>query len=432
MRVLVVGSGGREHVLTWKLRQSPRVQKVYCAPGNAGIAQEAECVPIAAEDIDALVAFARQEKIDLTVVGPEAPLTLGIVDAFTAAGLAIFGPMQEAARLEGSKVFAKQLMEKYKIPTAESRSFTNVEEALTYLQEKEAPIVVKADGLAAGKGVVVAATLAEAEDAVRRMLVEEEFGAAGSRIIIEEYLQGEEVTILAFTDGETIIPMVSSQDDKAAYDGDKGPNTGGMGAYSPAPVLTKELLAQVEREILQPTILGLRAEGITYKGVLYAGLMITENGPKVLEYNVRFGDPECQVILPPLKTDLCTIMLAVINGTLAKTQIEWHDNHTVCVVMASGGYPLSYQKGKVITGLDEAAMLQDVYVFHAGTAKEGNQLVTSGGRVLGVTAWGDKLTDALDKAYQAVEIINFAGAHYRHDIGQKALRHQIMNCSFRA
>ncbi|NLZ38531.1 MAG: phosphoribosylamine--glycine ligase [Firmicutes bacterium] len=424
MRVLVVGSGGREHALAWKLKKSPRVQKVYCAPGNAGIAQEAECVPIAAEDIDALVDFARQEKIDLTVVGPEAPLNLGIVDAFTAAGLSIFGPMQKAARLEGSKVFAKQIMEKYRIPTAESRSFTDVEEALVYLREKGAPIVVKADGLAAGKGVVVAATLAEAEDAVRRMLLEKEFGAAGSRIIIEEYLQGEEVTVLAFTDGEAIIPMASSQDHKAAYDGDKGPNTGGMGAYSPAPVLTKELLAQVEKEILQPTIAGLRAEGIIYKGVLYAGLMITEKGPKVLEYNVRFGDPECQVILPRLKTDLCTIMLAVINNDLANTTIEWYDHHAACVVMASGGYPLSYQKGKIITGLNEAAKLQDVYIFHAGTAKEGDKFVTSGGRVLGITAWGGKLTDALDKAYQAVKLINFAGAHYRRDIGQKALRRQ--------
>ncbi|NLZ39314.1 MAG: phosphoribosylamine--glycine ligase [Firmicutes bacterium] len=421
MRVLVVGSGGREHTLAWKIKQCPQVDKVYCAPGNAGISQVAECVPIAADDITALVDFARKEEIDLTVVGPEAPLTAGIVDAFMAAGLRIFGPQKRAAQLEGSKVFAKELMEKYHIPTAESKSFTDVKEALDYLYSQQAPIVIKADGLAAGKGVVVAATLAEAAAAVKRMLVEAEFGSAGSRIIIEEFLAGEEVTVLAFSDGNTTIPMASSQDHKAAYDHDQGPNTGGMGAYSPAPVLTKELLAQVEREVLQPTITGLRAEGIIFKGVLYAGLMITEKGPKVLEYNVRFGDPECQVILPRLKTDLCSIMLAVINNDLANTTIEWYDNHAACVVMASGGYPLAYEKGKVISGLEEAAKLPDVSVFHAGTAEIDGQIVTAGGRVLGVTAWADELAAALAKAYQAVEAISFAAAHYRHDIGQKAI-----------
>lgn len=422
MRVLIVGSGGREHVLAWKLMQSPRVQKVYCAPGNAGIAKMAECVPIPADDIKGLVNFALDNEIELTVVGPEAPLTAGIVDAFAAAGLAVFGPNQAAARLEGSKAFSKQIMEKFNIPTAKSRTFTSAGAALAYLQQQGAPIVVKADGLAAGKGVIVAMTLAEAEEAVHRIMVEREFGESGNQVVIEEFLAGEEVSVLAFTDGNTVIPMVSSQDHKAAYDNDAGPNTGGMGAYSPAPVLTPELLAQVEEQILRPTISGLRAEGIVYKGVLYAGLMITAQGPKVLEYNVRFGDPECQAVLPRLKTDLAEIMLSVINRMLHEQKIEWYDNHTVCVVMASGGYPGPYEQGKTINGLDEAALIDDVYVFHAGTGLKGDKIVTNGGRVLGVTAWGHTLPAALDKAYQAVNKISFAGAHYRKDIGQKALK----------
>lgn len=422
MRVLVVGSGGREHVLAWKLLQSPRVQKVYCAPGNAGIASVAEIVPIDADAIKKLVDFALDNEIDLTVVGPEAPLTAGIVDAFTAAGLAVFGPDKAAARLEGSKAFAKQIMEKYHIPTAESRTFTSAENALAYLREKKAPIVVKADGLAAGKGVVVAATTEEAEEAVRRIMLDREFGESGDRVVIEEFLAGEEVSVLAFTDGNTVIPMMSSQDHKAAYDNDTGPNTGGMGAYSPAPVLTPELLARVEEEILRPTVAGLRQEGIVFKGVLYAGLMITDDGPKVLEYNVRFGDPECQAVLPRLKTDLAEIMLSVVHRSLHHQAIEWHDNHTVCVVIASGGYPGPYEKGKVIRGLDKAAELENVHVFHAGTAEKGRDIVTAGGRVLGVTAWGETLRQALDHAYKAVHVITFDGAHYRNDIGQKALR----------
>ncbi|MDW7650408.1 MAG: phosphoribosylamine--glycine ligase [Bacillota bacterium] len=422
MRILVVGSGGREHTLTWKLMQSPRVQKVYCAPGNAGIATIAECVDLAVDNIQGLVSFALEHEIELTVVGPEAPLTAGIVDAFTAAGLQAFGPDKAAAQLEGSKVFAKSIMEKYQIPTAESRTFTSAEKALAYLREKGAPIVVKADGLAAGKGVVVAQTTAEAEEAVQRIMIKKEFGEAGSRLIVEEFLSGEEVSVLAFTDGNTVIPMVSSQDHKAAYDGDAGPNTGGMGAYSPAPVLTPALLAQVEEQILRPTIAGLRSEGIVYKGVLYAGLMITADGPKVLEYNVRFGDPECQAVLPRLKTDLLPIMLDVTSRCLHDTEIEWHDNHTACVVMASGGYPGSYDKGKPISGLKDAADMEDVYVFHAGTVEKGGKTVTAGGRVLGVTAWGNTLSSALDKAYAAVEKISFAGAQYRTDIGQKALQ----------
>jgi phosphoribosylamine--glycine ligase len=425
MRILVVGGGGREHALVWKLMKSPRVQKVFCAPGNAGIAGIAECVPIGSEDVDNLVRFALDNEIELTVVGPEAPLTAGIVDAFTAAGLLAFGPDKNAAQLEGSKVFAKEIMEKYNIPTAESRVFHDAAEAVAYIREKGAPIVVKADGLAAGKGVVVAATVEEAENAVHLIMVEQAFGAAGSRVVVEEFLAGEEVSVLAFTDGATVIPMVSSQDHKAAYDGDTGPNTGGMGAYSPAPVLTPELLAEVEERILRPTISGLRQEGIVFKGILYAGLMITPNGAKVLEYNVRFGDPECQAVLPRLKSDLLTIMLSVVNRCLHEQKIEWHDNHTACVVMASGGYPGHYDLGWVISGLEAAAVMDDVYVFHAGTALKRGHVVTAGGRVLGVIAWGKTLRSALDKAYAAVAVISFEGAHYRQDIGQKALRRDV-------
>jgi len=421
MRVLVVGSGGREHVLVWKLLQSPQVQKVFCAPGNAGIAQLAECVPIAIDQQEKLLKFACDNEVELTVVGPEAPLTAGIADLFLEAGMAVFGPNKAAAQLEGSKAFAKRIMEKYQIPTAESRTFTTADSALAYLKEKGAPIVVKADGLAAGKGVVVAATLAEAAAAVQRIMVEREFGEAGNRVLIEDFLAGEEVSVLAFSDGKTVIPMVSAQDHKAAYDGDTGPNTGGMGAYSPAPVLSRELLSEVEEKILRPTIAGLAAEGITFKGILYAGLMITKTGPKVLEYNVRFGDPECQTVLPRLKSDLLSILLAVVSGRLSEQQIEWYENHTACVVMAAGGYPGRYEQGEIIDGLAEAVQLADVYVFHAGTALKDGKTVTAGGRVLGVTGWGSSLTEALQKAYAAVGKISFPGAHYRKDIGQKAL-----------
>lgn len=425
MRVLIVGGGGREHALAWKLKQSPLVRELFCAPGNAGIARLARCVPVAADDLEALVALAREHRIDLTVVGPEAPLAAGIVDRFQEAGLAIFGPDKAAAQLEASKVFAKQLMAKYRIPTAESRTFTTAAEACAYIRAKGAPIVVKADGLAAGKGVVVAATVAEAEAAVQRMLVDREFGEAGSRIVIEEYLRGEEVTLLAFTDGTTVVPMVAAQDHKAAYDHDTGPNTGGMGAYSPVPLLTPERQQQIVTEILRPTIDGLRQEGIVYRGVLYVGLMITATGPKVLEYNVRFGDPECQVILPRLQSDLIPILQAINDGRLAEETITWHNNHTACVVMASGGYPGTYTTGKIITGLDQVAAMPDVYVFHAGTATHGENVVTAGGRVLAVTAWGETRAEALDKAYQAVQAIHFDGAHYRTDIGRRGivLRH---------
>ncbi|MBA2133015.1 phosphoribosylamine--glycine ligase [Capillibacterium thermochitinicola] len=422
MRVLIVGSGGREHALAWKIKQSPLVREIFCAPGNAGIAHLARCVPLAADDIEALLGFARERRIDLTVVGPEAPLAAGIVDRFQAEGLAIFGPVKAAAQLEASKVFAKQLMAKYRIPTAESRTFTTAEEACAYIREKGAPLVIKADGLAAGKGVVVAATVGEAEAAVRRMLVDQEFGAAGRQIVIEEYLRGEELTLLAFTDGTTIVPMVAAQDHKAVYDNDTGPNTGGMGAYSPVPLLTPELQQQIETEILRPTINGLRQEGIVYQGVLYAGLMITADGPKVLEYNARFGDPECQVILPRLQSDLIPIIQAIIDRRLTEQTITWHDHHTACVVMTSGGYPGPYATGKRITGLEQVAAMPDVYVFHAGTAFQGEDLVTAGGRVLAVTAWGKTRQDALDKAYQAVRTIHFDGAHYRTDIGRRGSR----------
>jgi phosphoribosylamine---glycine ligase len=422
MRVLIVGGGGREHTLAWKLAQSPRVQKIYCAPGNAGIAGLAECVPIDVLDAKKLISFAIDHEIGLTVVGPEAPLAAGIIDDFTAAGLLAFGPSRAAAQLEASKVFAKNLMDKYNIPTAESRTFTDFNSALAYTRQKGAPIVVKADGLAAGKGVVVAQTLPEAEEALQTIMVKKVFGTAGHRVIIEEFLQGEEVSVLAFTDGNTVIPMVSSQDHKAAYDNDTGPNTGGMGAYSPAPVLTEQLLETVEKTILHPTVAAMKSEGIVFRGILYAGLMITPTGPKVLEYNARFGDPECQVVLPRLKNDLCAVMMSVLNNSLDEQQLEWHQNHTACVVMASGGYPGHYEKGAVINGLDKAAALEDVFVFHAGTALKHGKTVTAGGRVLGVTGWGDTLPQALERAYSAAALISFTGAHYRSDIGQKALR----------
>ncbi|MCL5981315.1 MAG: phosphoribosylamine--glycine ligase [Firmicutes bacterium] len=422
MRILVVGGGGREHALAWKLNLSPRVHKVYCVPGNAGIAQVAKCLPLNVDDADGLIRLAVQNEVDLVVVGPEAPLTAGLVDAFTAAGVPAFGPSKAAARLEGSKVFAKQLMEKYSIPTASSRVFTDAAAALAYLEKKEAPVVVKADGLASGKGVIVAAKKEEAAAAVRLIMTDRAFGDAGNKVLIEEYLTGEEVSVMAFTDGETVLPMAPAQDHKAVYDLDTGPNTGGMGAYSPTPVLTPEMLSEVQTRILYPTVRALRREGIAFRGVLYAGLMMTATGPKVLEFNVRFGDPECQVILPRLKNDLPALMLATINGNLSEQELTWHRHHAACVVMASGGYPGPYEKGFVISGLEEVAKMADVQVFHAGTALKDGKTVTAGGRVLAVTAWGASLPVALKKAYAACNTISFTGAHYRKDIGQKALR----------
>ncbi|MCG9966613.1 phosphoribosylamine--glycine ligase [Pelotomaculum terephthalicicum JT] len=419
MKVLVVGGGGREHVLVWKLRQSPRVSEIYCAPGNAGIARQAACVNIGAEDIPSLLAFAREKAIDLTLVGPEAPLTAGIVDQFQAAGLKIFGPSRAAAEIEGSKVFAKDIMAKYNIPTAGYAVFTDPAEAAAYIEKAGVPCVLKADGLAAGKGVIIANDLRTARSAVRSIMVDRDFGEAGARLVVEECLTGEEVSILAFTDGETVVPMVSSQDHKRAFDNDEGPNTGGMGAYAPAPVYTPEVAKRSMEEILVPMIRALKAEGRTYRGVIYAGLMVSDGKPKVLEFNVRFGDPEAQPVLSLLETDLVEIMEAVLENRLAQIEIKWKPQASVCVVLASGGYPGSYEKGKAIGGLD--VVPDDIMVFHAGTAEKDGRIVTSGGRVLGVTATGPDIPAAISKAYEAVEKIWFDGMHCRRDIGRKAL-----------
>ena len=421
MKILVVGSGGREHALVWKLRQSPRVTKIFCAPGNAGISALATCVKISATAIGALADFARAEGIDLTVVGPEVPLALGIVDHFEEKGLRVFGPRRNAATLEGSKVFMKDLLEKYHIPSAFYATFTDREEALRYIEKQAAPLVVKTDGLAAGKGVVVARTIAEAKAAVDLFMKEKAFGEAGSRVVVEEFLRGEEASFLAFTDGETVLPLPTSQDHKAIFDGDKGPNTGGMGAYSPAPVVTEPLHRQVMETVMLPTVKGLAAEGCPYKGVLYAGLMIDNGVVKVLEFNCRFGDPEAQPLLMRLKTDLVEVMEAVIDGRLADIALEIDPRPTVCVVMAAGGYPGKYENGKPIEGLAKAGQHQDVVVFHAGTAVKGDAVVTNGGRVLGVTAIGDTLQEAIGKAYKAAEEISWDGCYYRRDIGRKAL-----------
>jgi phosphoribosylamine--glycine ligase len=420
MKILVIGSGGREHALVWKLAQSPHTTKIYCAPGNAGIAQLADCVPIAAEDVTALLAFAQENTIDLTVVGPEAPLTAGIVDTFQQAGLAIFGPSRKGAELEGSKARAKELMERYGIPTAAYRLFDDVAAAQAYIQEKGAPLVVKADGLAAGKGVVVAMTTEEACQAAADMLSGQAFGEAGRHIVVEEFMAGEEASVLAFSDGKTVRAMLPAQDHKRVGDGDLGPNTGGMGAYAPAPLLTPALCREVEEKILQPTIDAMAKEGHPYKGVVYAGLMLTPDGPKVVEFNARFGDPETQVVLPLLENDLVDLMLAVIDGTLDQQALRWRPGATVCVILAAAGYPGSYQKGKVISGL--TATDDDVVVFHAGTAQKDGAIVTNGGRVLGVTAYGADIRQAQQKAYHACEAIQWDGMFYRYDIAEKAFQ----------
>lgn len=421
MRILVIGGGGREHTLAWKLSQSKNVEKMYAIPGNPGMEKIAECnSAISISDNDALVTFAKAHKIDLTVVGPELPLANGVVDAFEAAGLKAFGPSKAAAEIEGSKAFSKWLMKKYDIPTAKFEVFTDAEAARAYVKEQGAPIVIKADGLAAGKGVIVAATLEQAIEAVDSIMCDQTFGEAGSRVVIEECLIGEEASLLTFTDGETIVPMISSQDHKRAYDNDEGPNTGGMGTYAPAPVVTKEILAQVQKEILEPTIQAMAAEGRKYVGCLYAGLMITADGPKVIEYNARFGDPETQVVLPLLDGDLAEIMLACIDGKLKDTKVSWKDEAAVCVVMAAGGYPASYQKGDVITGID-AAEADGAVVFHAGTAKTDAGIVTNGGRVIGVTATAANIKQAVDNAYAAVNKINFKDNHFRKDIAYRAI-----------
>jgi phosphoribosylamine--glycine ligase len=422
MKVLVVGSGGREHALVWKIAQSPRVRKIYCAPGNAGIAQMAECLSISAEDVKGLTAWAEKEKIDLTVVGPEAPLTLGMVDIFRARGLRVFGPSQKAAEIEGSKAFTKELMKKYGIPTGESETFTDPAAAVKYIKGKGAPLVVKADGLAAGKGVIICRTVEEALSALDLILVQKAFGAAGAKVVVEEFLEGEEASFLAFTDGETVLPLPTSQDHKAIYDNDQGPNTGGMGAYSPAPVVTERAHREAMEKIMIPTVRGMAREGKKYQGVLYAGLMIKDEKPKVLEFNARFGDPEAQPLLMRLKSDLIPILEATIDGKLSHQKMELEDRSSVCVVMASGGYPGSYEKGKVISGLQEAASVRDAFVFHAGTALKEGKVVTNGGRVLGVTALGNGIQEAIQRAYEAVAKISWEGAYYRKDIGQKAIK----------
>jgi len=422
MKVLVIGSGGREHTLVWKITQSPKVSQIYCAPGNAGISTLAQCINIDADNVEKLIDFAKKEKIDLTVVGPELPLSRGIVNEFNQQGLRIFGPRKEATEIESSKVFSKYLLKKYNIPTANYQVFQNSQKALDNIKKQTFPLVIKADGLAAGKGVFIVENLVQARDALNALMEEKQFGEAGRQVIIEEFLEGEEVSILAFCDGKTVVPMVSSQDHKKIFDHDLGPNTGGMGAYSPVPFYPDELEKKVLEEILKPTVKGLQNEGKEYKGVLYAGLILTKEGPKVLEFNARFGDPETQVILPRLKTDLIDILDAVIENRLHQINIQWEDNAAVCVVVASGGYPGKYQKGKVINGLERLEKMKNVIAFHAGTKFQDDQVVTSGGRVLGITAWDDTISKAKEKAYQAVKEIYFEDMYYRKDIAAKAIK----------
>ncbi len=421
MKVLVVGSGGREDALVWKLASSPRVKKIYCAPGNGGIAGRAECVPVGAADVAGLKGFAEEKKIDLTVVGPEAPLVAGIVDEFTRAGLKIFGPAKELARLEGSKVFAKETMAKLKIPTAGFEVFDSAPAAYRFIDGRRTALVIKADGLAAGKGVVVAADAAEARSAVRMMMEEKRFGPAGERIVIEECLRGEEASILVVTDGKTVVPLASSQDHKRIGDHDTGPNTGGMGAYSPAPVIDDRTERRVLEEIIRPLVGALAAAGGFYRGVLYAGIMVTDEGPKVLEFNVRFGDPETQAIIPRLKSDLFEVMERTAGGNLAGTALSWEEGSCVCVVLASGGYPGKYRTGFPVTGLENAGRMPGVTVFHAGTEKRGERILTAGGRVLGVTAVGGDVGGAISRAYEAIDQIHFKGMCFRRDIGSRAL-----------
>ena len=418
MKVLVIGSGGREHALAWKIAQSPLVKKVFCAPGNAGTANVAENIDIPSDNVDALLQFATVTGIGLTIVGPEQPLVKGLVDSFEESGLRVFGPSQRAAEIEGSKVFCKNLMKKYGIPTARYESFDSPDQVKLFTKEDE-PVVVKASGLAAGKGVILCSNAEEARSAVQSIMQEKAFGNAGDQVVVEEFLTGQEVSLLAFTDGKTVLPLDSAQDHKAAFDGDKGPNTGGMGAYSPALVFTEELKQQVIDEIMIPTVRAMAKEGRYYRGILYAGLMLTESGPKVLEFNARFGDPETQPIMMRIKNDIVPIFEACIDGTLAKQSLQWRSEPTVCVVMAAKGYPSSYEKGKEISGLNSDENRQ-VVVFHAGTKLENGKVLTNGGRVLGVTALGSDINQAIKNAYSAVDKIKWDGIHYRKDIGNKA------------
>ena len=422
MKILVIGSGGREHAMVWKLAQSPRKPTLYCAPGNAGIGSLATCVPIKADDLVGLKEFAIREHIDVTVVGPEAPLALGIVDEFRKARLRIFGPTKNAARVEASKIFSKEIMAQAKIRTAQSKSFEKVPDALAYVEQHALPVVIKADGLAQGKGVLIATTREQARQAIIDSMERAVFGQAGKQVLIEQFLDGEELTIMAFTDGRTVVPMLPAQDHKRVGDGDTGLNTGGMGAYCPAPLGTSSLRDQVFREVLQPMVDTMSRLGSPFQGVLYAGLMVVQGTPYVLEFNARMGDPETQVVLPLLKTDLLEVIEAVVEHRLDQLAVEWHDDTAVCVVMASGGYPGSYGQGKPITGLPEAGFTTTSAVFHAGTTQRGHEIVTAGGRVLGVLGRGPSLADAQREAYRVVGTVSFEGCHFRTDIAHRAFR----------
>ena len=418
MKVLIVGSGGREHALAWKVAQSPRVDKIYCAPGNAGIAEYAECVPITAMEFDKLAAFAKEQAVDLTIVGMDDPLVGGIVDAFEAQGLRVFGPRKNAAILEGSKAFSKDLMKKYQIPTAAYETFDSAEAALAYLETADFPIVLKADGLALGKGVLICQNLDEAIEGVKEIMTDKKFGSAGNRLVVEEFMTGREVSVLSFVDGKTIKTMTSAQDHKRAGDGDTGLNTGGMGTFSPSPFYTDEVDDFCKKYIYQATVDAMAKEGREFKGIIFFGLKLTEKGPRVLEYNARFGDPEAQVVLPRMKNDLVDVCEACIDGKLDEIDLQFEDNAAVCVVLASEGYPVKYEKGLPIRGLENFKDKEGYYVFHAGTKFDGDTIVTNGGRVLGVTAKGENLKAARANAYEAVKWIDFDNKYYRHDIGK--------------
>lgn len=418
MKILIVGSGGREHAIAWKVAQSPKAEKIYCAPGNAGIAEYAECVDIGAMEFEKLAAFAKEKEIDLTVVGMDDPLVGGIVDVFEAEGLRIFGPRKNAAILEGSKAFSKDLMKKYHIPTAAYENFTEPEKALAYLETAKFPIVLKADGLALGKGVLICQNLEEAKAGVKEIMLDKKFGSAGNEMVIEEFMTGREVSVLSYVDGKTIKTMTSAQDHKRAKDGDQGLNTGGMGTFSPSPFYTEEVDAFCQKYIYQPTVDAMAAEGREFKGIIFFGLMLTEEGPKVLEYNARFGDPEAQVVLPRMKNDIIEVFEACVDGTLDQIDLQFEDNAAVCVVLASDGYPVSYEKGYPIHGLEKFKGSDEYFVFHAGSKFKDGEIVTNGGRVLGVTAKGADLKQARANAYRAVELVEFENKYYRHDIGK--------------
>ena len=418
MKVLIVGGGGREHAIAYCVAKSPRVSKIYCAPGNAGIGELAECVPVGVMEFDKLAAFAKENCVDLVIVAPDDPLVAGAVDVFEAAGLRVFGPRKNAAVLEGSKAFSKDLMKKYNIPTAAYENFDSAEDALAYLETAQMPIVLKADGLALGKGVLICNTLEEAKEGVKTIMLDRQFGSAGNRLVVEEFMTGREVSVLSFVDGKTILPMTSAQDHKRAKDGDQGLNTGGMGTFSPSPFYTEEIDEYCRKNIFQPTVDAMAAEGREFKGIIFFGLMLTEDGPKVLEYNARFGDPEAQVVLPRMKNDIIDVMEACIDGTLDQTDLQFEDNAAVCVVLASEGYPVHYEKGYVIKGLENFKDREGYYAFHAGTKATENGIVTNGGRVLGVTAKGATLKEARANAYEGVGLIDFDNKYCRKDIGK--------------